>query len=162
MRSYAFARSVLTTERIWRYRAILTLPSRIPMVVCCPQAVSARGVRQSGLHLNLGGFCPAVPLQAPPLLHTTRCVAYNLRRASGRGRLTSTTMPKTIKRWVLFEYVGLECTPLSKPFKTKNQAEKARRKYPERERRRIGVGVVGVPKDGSHGWLHPNNASSSS
>ena len=63
------------------------------MVVCCPQGVSARDVRQSGLHLNLGGFCPAVPLQAPPLLHTTRCVAYNLRRASGRGRLTSTTMP---------------------------------------------------------------------
>jgi hypothetical protein len=36
----------------------------------------------------------ALPFRARPLLHTTRrCVAYNLRRASGRGRLTSTTMP---------------------------------------------------------------------
>jgi hypothetical protein len=60
-------------------------------------------------------------------------------------------MPKTIKRWVLFEYVGLECTPLSKPFKTKNQAEKARRKYPERERKKIGLGVIRVPKGGTHG-----------
>jgi len=51
-------------------------------------------------------------------------------------------MPKIIERWLLFKYVGIEFTPLSKPFKTKEQAEKARLKYPERERRAIGIGVV--------------------
>jgi hypothetical protein len=51
-------------------------------------------------------------------------------------------MSKTIERWLLFKYVGLEFTPLSKPFKTKEQAEKAREKYPERLRKGIGVGVI--------------------
>ena len=32
-------------------------------------------------------------------------------------------------------------TPLSKPLKTKQLAEKARSKYPEREQKTIGVGV---------------------
>jgi hypothetical protein len=45
-----------------------------------------------------------------------------------------------------FEYVGLEFTPLSKPFKTRLQAEKARAKYPERLRKRIGVGVIRMKK----------------
>jgi hypothetical protein len=35
-------------------------------------------------------------------------------------------MSKTVEQWLLFKYVGLEFTPLSKPFKTKEQAEKAR------------------------------------
>jgi hypothetical protein len=39
-------------------------------------------------------------------------------------------MTKTIVRWLLFKYVGREFTPLSKPLKTKEQAEKARLKYP--------------------------------
>jgi len=43
-------------------------------------------------------------------------------------------MPKIIQQWLLFKYVDGKFTPLSKPFKTKKQAEKARRKYPERER----------------------------
>lgn len=51
-------------------------------------------------------------------------------------------MPNPIQRWLLFQYVGIEFTPLSKPFKTKEQAEKARLKYPERERKTIGIGVV--------------------
>jgi hypothetical protein len=51
-------------------------------------------------------------------------------------------MGKTIERWLLFKYVGLEMTPLSKPFKTKEQAEKARLKYSERERKSIAVGVI--------------------
>jgi hypothetical protein len=33
---------------------------------------------------------------------------------------------KIIEQWLLFKYVNGEFTPLSKPFKTKNQAEKAR------------------------------------
>ena len=47
---------------------------------------------------------------------------------------------------MLFEYVGLEFTPLSKPFKTKEQAEKAREKHPERLRKRIGIGVIRIKK----------------
>jgi hypothetical protein len=39
-------------------------------------------------------------------------------------------------------YRGGELTPLSKPLKNKQQAEKARLKYPERERKAIGVGVI--------------------
>jgi len=51
-------------------------------------------------------------------------------------------MHKTTEQWLLFNYVGLEIMPLSKPFKTKAQAEKARLKFPERERKRIGIGVI--------------------
>jgi hypothetical protein len=40
------------------------------------------------------------------------------------------------------QYVGRNLTPLSRPFTTKEQAEKARQKYPERERGKIGIGVV--------------------
>jgi hypothetical protein len=47
-------------------------------------------------------------------------------------------MPKTIERRLLFKYVGREFTPLSKPFKTRAQAEKARLKYTERQRKSIG------------------------
>jgi hypothetical protein len=47
-------------------------------------------------------------------------------------------MPKTIERWFLFEYIGRELTPLSKPFKSKEQAEEARLKVPEKERKKIG------------------------
>jgi hypothetical protein len=45
-----------------------------------------------------------------------------------------------IERWLLFTYVHGEFTPLSKPFKTKAAAEKARSKLPERERRSVAVG----------------------
>lgn len=51
-------------------------------------------------------------------------------------------MPKIVERWLLFKYIGRELTPLSKPLKKKEQAEEARLKYPERERKAIGVGVV--------------------
>ena len=53
-------------------------------------------------------------------------------------------MSKIIEQWLLFEYVSLEFTPLSKPFKTREQAEKAREKYPERLRKTIGVGVIRI------------------
>jgi hypothetical protein len=53
-------------------------------------------------------------------------------------------MPKTIEKWLLFTYVNGEFTPLSRAFKTKQLAEKARSKYPERERKTIGVGVVRI------------------
>jgi len=52
---------------------------------------------------------------------------------------------KTSFQWLLFEYKGLELVILSKPFKTKKLAEKARLKYPDRVRRKIGIGVVRVP-----------------
>ncbi|MGB7846850.1 MAG: hypothetical protein WBL63_14640 [Candidatus Acidiferrum sp.] len=53
-------------------------------------------------------------------------------------------MPKPTEQWLLFKYIGLEFTPLSKPFKTKEQAEKARLKYPERQRKTIGLGVIRI------------------
>jgi len=54
-------------------------------------------------------------------------------------------MSKTVEQWLLFKYVGL-FTPLSKPFKTREQAEKAREKYPERLRKTIGLGVIRIKK----------------
>jgi len=55
-------------------------------------------------------------------------------------------MRKTIEQWLLFKYVNGEFTPLSKPFKTKEQAEKERLKRPERELKEIGIGVIPTPK----------------
>jgi hypothetical protein len=51
-----------------------------------------------------------------------------------------------IERWLLFTYVHGEFTPLSKPFKTKDQAEKARLKLSERERRQVAVGVIRIER----------------
>jgi hypothetical protein len=53
-------------------------------------------------------------------------------------------MPKTTTKWLLFTYVHGVFTPLSKPFKSKQLAEKARRKYLEKQRRAIGLGVVSM------------------
>jgi hypothetical protein len=54
-------------------------------------------------------------------------------------------MAKTSDRWLLYTCVEGQITPLSKPFKTKAEAENARKKYPEKERRTIGVGLVRFP-----------------
>jgi hypothetical protein len=51
-------------------------------------------------------------------------------------------MAKTTVQWVLFRYVDGKITALSKPFDSKEQAEQARLKYPEQERRTIGLGRV--------------------
>ena len=51
-------------------------------------------------------------------------------------------MPKITERWLLFKYIAGKFTPLSKPLKKEEQAEKARLKYPERERKAIGIGVI--------------------
>jgi hypothetical protein len=53
-------------------------------------------------------------------------------------------MPRIAERWLLFKYIGGEFTPLSKPLKKKEQAEKARLEYPERERKTIGIGVIRI------------------
>jgi hypothetical protein len=53
-----------------------------------------------------------------------------------------TDLMKTTARWLLFEYQGLELVILSKAFKTKKLAEKARQKYPDRMRRKIGIGLI--------------------
>lgn len=55
-------------------------------------------------------------------------------------------MPKIIEQWLLFKYIEGQFTPLSRPFKTKELAEKARLKYPERDRGAIGVGVIKTEK----------------
>jgi len=51
-------------------------------------------------------------------------------------------MPRIVEWWLLFKYIAGEFAPLSKPLKKKEQAEKARQKYPERERKTIGIGVI--------------------
>ncbi len=51
-------------------------------------------------------------------------------------------MSKIVERWLLYKYINGEFTPLSKPLRTKAQAEKVRLKYPERERKAIGIGVT--------------------
>jgi len=51
-------------------------------------------------------------------------------------------MPKIVERWLLFKYIDRELTPLSKPLKKKEQAEKARLKYAEPERKTIGIGMI--------------------
>jgi hypothetical protein len=53
-------------------------------------------------------------------------------------------MLKIVEKWLLFRYVEGQFTPLSKPFKTKVAAEKARLKLPERERRSVAVGVIRI------------------
>jgi len=52
---------------------------------------------------------------------------------------------KSSVRCLLFEYQALELVILSKPFQTKELAEKARLKYPDRVARKIGIGLVRVP-----------------
>jgi hypothetical protein len=51
-----------------------------------------------------------------------------------------------VERWLVYRYFGGEFAPLSKPFKTKEQAEKAREKHPERERKTIGIGVIRIKR----------------
>jgi hypothetical protein len=58
--------------------------------------------------------------------------------------MNMTGTAKTIEQWLLFKYVDGELTPLSKPFKTKQLAEKARLKYPESQRKTIAVGVIRI------------------
>jgi hypothetical protein len=55
-------------------------------------------------------------------------------------------MLKIIEQWLLFKYIEGQFTPLSKPFKTKAQAQRARLKLPERERRSVAVGVIRIVK----------------
>jgi hypothetical protein len=68
----------------------------------------------------------------PSVLACQKRVGYTFCMPSAKER----------KQWFLFQYVGRNLTPLSRPFTTKEQAEKARQKYPERERGKIGIGVV--------------------
>jgi hypothetical protein len=55
-------------------------------------------------------------------------------------------MAKTTEKWLLFKYIDGEFTPLSRPLKSKQLAEKGRSRYPESERRKIGVGVIQIKK----------------
>jgi hypothetical protein len=54
-------------------------------------------------------------------------------------------MPKATNRWILYTCVEREMTPLSRPFKTKVEAEKARQKYPEKDHRAIVLGLLRFP-----------------
>jgi hypothetical protein len=55
-------------------------------------------------------------------------------------------MTKTVGKWLLYKYVGPEFTPLSKPLKTREQAEKTREKYPEGLRKKLGLGVIRIKR----------------
>jgi hypothetical protein len=57
-------------------------------------------------------------------------------------------LARSIKRLMgIGRFFGMaELTPLSKPFKSKELAEKERLKYSEKDRKRIGLGVVRTPK----------------
>jgi len=63
-----------------------------------------------------------------------------------RGRLCYKFLMKITEQWLLFTYVNGEFTPLSKPFKSKAAAEKARLKLPEREQRKVSMGVIRIMK----------------
>jgi hypothetical protein len=57
-------------------------------------------------------------------------------------------MAKIVEQWFLFAYINGQLTPLSKPFKTRALAEKARMKYPEKKRKTVGLGLIRVGKKG--------------
>jgi hypothetical protein len=59
-------------------------------------------------------------------------------------------VPPSCYKFEMSKIIGLEFTPLFKPFKTREQAEKAREKYPERLRKKIGLGVIRRKK--KPGW----------
>ena len=54
-------------------------------------------------------------------------------------------MAKLRYEWFLFDYKNGFPDMISKPFKTKVAAEKAREKYPAKERGGIAVGVMQIP-----------------
>jgi hypothetical protein len=75
------------------------------------------------------------------------CLNQKLRNFSVYLPTTATpekSRMKTSVRWLLFEYKGFELVILSKSFKSKKLAEKARSKYPDSVGRKIGIGVVRV------------------
>jgi len=51
-------------------------------------------------------------------------------------------MPKPQEQWFLYQVIDGQITPLSKPFKTREQAERVRAKYPEKEQKSIGLGLI--------------------
>jgi hypothetical protein len=51
-------------------------------------------------------------------------------------------MPRIVNRWGLYTCVEGDITMLSRPFKTKAQAKKARSKYSEKERKAIVIGLL--------------------
>lgn len=54
--------------------------------------------------------------------------------------IVSFAMKTQVGRWFLFEYKHGRLVILSKPFVTKEAAERVRLKFSERERRKIGIG----------------------
>jgi hypothetical protein len=64
--------------------------------------------------------------------------------ANQQKRMLYILMAKLVEQCFLYEYVAGELTLLSKPFKSKKLAEKEREKYSEKERRKIGLGLIRV------------------
>jgi hypothetical protein len=64
---------------------------------------------------------------------------------SGARSLVAFHMVKFRYEWFLFDYKKGFPDRISRPFKTKAGAEKAREKYPTKERGGIGVGIFQIP-----------------
>jgi len=91
-----------------------------------------------GLALLSALWCAAMMMPT----RTANSAPAHFYRWPDRSTCYKFEMSETTERWLLFRYIQGEFTPLSKPYKTKQQAEKARLKYPEKERKTIGVGVI--------------------
>ena len=98
---------------------------------------------------GLGGIPNPVALRKYDDFRTTGVVRYarliwpkQCKRLTWSGASHHKSMSKKTEQWLLFKYIDGQFTPLSKPFKTREQAEEQRQKYPERERKGILVGVI--------------------
>jgi len=134
---------------VWRtigndhLRRVLRAPSRRG-----PEQEEARGAGRRVVALGIGHFHADKSQLERHVRRDWFRLNQKLRHFSVYLPTTATpekSRMKTSGRWLLLEYKGLALVILSKPFKTKKLAEKARRKYPERMARKIGIGMVRAP-----------------
>jgi hypothetical protein len=110
-----------------------------------PHASSLRGVTKAG-GSSVAGMIPNPVHRGSQIPPRRRTFSGQEWVAAKQGPCYKTGMTKAIEKWLLYTHIAGEFTPLSKPFETKEQAEKARAKYPERKRKTIGLGVILVEK----------------
>ena len=107
----------------------------------CP--VSLLGVSESA-------FSFSTP-SAPPLTYTFKLIRHNGCLPSANvsaaplSALCYNVSMKISVPWVLYEYVEHQPKMLSKKFKTKKEAERARQRLPQKKANRVGVGTIRFP-----------------
>ena len=69
----------------------------------------------------------------------SRCRARRREEPQCRAHLCYKNEMKTKEQWVLFKYVGRDFTPISKPFKTRQAAERARANLPTKDQRSTAI-----------------------